>query len=86
MVDKTNRCARQERAKEGSSKEAWSPITREEIMTFIGVAVAMSISYKGDMVTSILGGNEPHWEIESSCMIIYNESNLEAKYLHESTF
>ncbi|PIK49345.1 putative piggyBac transposable element-derived protein 4-like [Apostichopus japonicus] len=39
----------QERAKEGGSKEHWSPVTREEIMAFIGVAIAMSIVYKGEL-------------------------------------
>ena len=49
IVEQTNRYARQERAKEGSSKESWWPVTIEEIMASIGAAVTMGISYKGDM-------------------------------------
>ncbi|XP_071852603.1 uncharacterized protein [Apostichopus japonicus] len=47
LVKQTNLYATQERDKEGDSKERWSPVTREEVMAFIGVAIAMGIVHKG---------------------------------------
>ncbi|XP_071842966.1 piggyBac transposable element-derived protein 4-like [Apostichopus japonicus] len=49
LVNQTNLYATQERAKEGGSKEPWSPVTTEEIMAFIGVAIAMGIVHKGEL-------------------------------------